>query len=408
MAWIYLLMTQVAGGILNLANVFLKKGKLKTFIEGRRKQDLSIPLPKSGRRYWFHCASLGEFEQARPVMERLKADDASNSIVVSFFSPSGYEQRSNYALADAVIYLPLDTPSNASKVLNYLQADVAVFVKYEIWYFYLKALKQRAIPSFLISATFRNSQFIFSVWGRWLFKVLKDFQCIFLQEDGSYHLLQNKGLTNIQLSGDTRYDRVKENALKVKTNEHIAAFKGQSPLLIFGSSWQAEEAIAAQLLQDERFIQYKVLIVPHDISTGHIEEINNSFKSYGCGLYTDKTLSETDRVMVLNTIGHLSSAYFYGDLAVIGGAFGKGLHNILEALSFGVPVVFGPHTDKYPEAALAMQAEVAMRITDAEDLKKRINYFLPDNHLNSEVRSRCIDFINWHSGATDKVIKTLG
>ena len=397
----------MAGGILNLANIFLKKGKLKAFIEGRRKQDLSVPLPKSGKRYWFHCASLGEFEQARPVMERLKAENSSNSIVVSFFSPSGYEQRSDYALADAVIYLPLDTPANARKVLNYLQADVAVFVKYEIWYFYLKALKQRGIPSYLISATFRSSQFIFGVWGNWLFKALKDFKCIFLQEEGSYHLLQARGLTNIQLSGDTRYDRVKENALKVKTNDHIAAFKGKHPLLIFGSSWQAEEALAVEILQDQSFNHFKVLIVPHDISTGHIDEINNSFKSYGCCLYTDKTFSENNRVMVLNTIGHLSSAYFYADMAVIGGAFGKGLHNILESLSFGVPVVFGPHTDKYPEAAVAMRAEVAMSITNAEDLKKRINYFLPDNHLNSDVRSRCIDFINWHSGATDKVIKTL-
>lgn len=407
MTWIYLFIIKLAGGLLSLINLFLKRGKLKDFIDGRKHQNLLVPLPKTAKRYWFHCASLGEFEQARPVIEALKSKDPSNSIVISFFSPSGYQQRKDYALADAVIYLPLDTPANARKVLNYLNPDHVIFVKYELWYFYLSAIHQRQIPCYLISATFRPNQFIFSFFGSWLYRLLPKFSRIFLQDESSYQLLEQKGLANIQLSGDTRYDRVKEHALKVKLNAHIEAFKADSPLIILGSSWQAEEAIAEQLLQDSTFKSFKVLIVPHDISQKHIDTIYNSFKQYGASLYTDNRLPEGSRVMVLNTIGHLSSAYYYGDIALIGGAFGKGLHNILEALSFGVPVVFGPNTSKYPEAALAIHSEVAISISDAESFKRSINYFLPHQHLGNDLKAKCIDFINWHSGATEKVVKVI-
>lgn len=407
MTWIYLFIIKLAGGLLSLINLFLKRGKLKDFIDGRKRQDLSVPLPKNAQRYWFHCASLGEFEQARPVIEALKSKDPGNSIVVSFFSPSGYQQRKDYALADAVIYLPLDTPANARKVLNYLNPDHVVFVKYELWYFYLNAIHQRQIPCYLISATFRPNQFIFSFFGFWLYRLLPKFSRIFLQDESSYQLLEQRGLTNIQLSGDTRYDRVKAHALKVKLNAYIEAFKADSPLIILGSSWQSEESIAEQLLQDEAFKSFKVLIVPHDISHKHIETIYNSFKQYGVSLYTENRIPEGSRVMVLNTIGHLSSAYYYGDIALIGGAFGKGLHNILEALSFGVPVVFGPNTSKYPEAALAMQSEVAMSISDAESFKRSISYFLPKQYLGNDLKAKCIDFINWYSGATEKVVKVI-
>lgn len=407
MTAIYHFITRLAEAILNLLSIFLKSGKLRDFIVGRKTQDLSVPLTKTSKRYWFHCASLGEFEQARPVIEAIKENDPSISIVISFFSPSGYQQRKNYSLADAVIYLPLDTPSNARKVLNYLKPDQVIFVKYELWYFYLSAIHQRQIPCYLISATFRHNQFIFSFLGTWLFKLLPRFSCIFLQDDNSYQLLKQKGFTNIQLSGDTRYDRVKQNALKVKLNPHIEAFKADSPMLILGSSWQAEEALAEQFLRDESFKSFKVLIVPHDISKKHIDAIYTSVKQYGVSLYTDSQILEGGRVMVLDTIGHLSSAYYYADLALVGGAFGKGLHNILEALSFGVPVVFGPNTGKFPEAALAMQAEVAMTITDYESFKRSVIYFLPEKNLDNTLRAKCIDFINWHSGATGKVLKIL-
>lgn len=397
----------MAQGLLSLVNIFLKQGKLKTFIEGRRQQDLSKPLPKFGKRYWFHCASLGEFEQARPVIEALKERKTDISIVITFFSPSGYEQRKAYALADAVLYLPLDTPANAKALITYLQPDEAVFVKYEIWYFYLKQLHKSGIPVHLISAVFRPGQFIFSVAGKWLFKRLPGFANIFLQDERSYQLLKQKGLTNIQLSGDTRYDRVKQNALKVKLNPRIEAFKGTSPLIILGSSWQAEEQLALELLEDSKYTHFKVLIVPHDIGQSHIDAIYNSVKKHGVSLYTDETPATEGRVLLMNTIGHLASAYYYGDMAVIGGAFGKGLHNILEALSFGVPVVFGPNVSKYPEAALAMHSEVALSINDYKDFSHAIQYFLPEGHLHLDTRAKCIDFINWHSGATEKVLKTL-
>ncbi len=406
MAIIYLIITQAVRALLAFIGMFVKKGKLKSFIDGRKQQSFIGSIPRSGKRYWFHCASLGEFEQARPVIEQLKSIDKSNSIVITFFSPSGYEQRANYALADKVLYLPLDTPSNANHLLNHLHVDVAVFVKYEIWYFYLKALHKRKIPTYLLSATFRNNQFIFRIWGKWLFSVMPKFKKIYLQDASSYEVLAARGLTNIEISGDTRFDRVKQNALKVKTNDKIAKFKGDAPMLILGSSWQAEESLAYEFLNDPKFVDFKVLVVPHDISVNHIDDIYFKTKAFGVSKYTEDS-EPRGRVLILDTIGHLSSAYHYGDMALIGGAFGKGLHNILEALSFGVPVVFGPNTQKFPEAAMAMQAEVALTISNYSEFQKAVKYFLPEQKLDLNMRAKCIDFINWHSGATDKVIKEI-
>ena len=407
MAVLYRIFTSIVALLLPVVALFVKKGKFKDFVVGRREQNIDEILPKNGRRYWFHCASLGEFEQARPLIEALKSENASNSIVITFFSPSGYNQRSNYPLADEVLYLPLDTMSNARKLIRHLQADVAIFIKYEIWYCHLKALQEKDIPVFLVSAVFRKNQFLFTALGSWLLDVLKQFKMIFLQDKNSFELLEARGLKNIKLSGDTRYDRVKQHALNVRTNDVIANFKGNSPLLILGSSWQEEEKLALEFLKDKLFDQFKLIIAPHDISENHVDEIIQNCKTSGCFKYTEAQVNSSDRVMVLNTIGHLSSAYHYADIALIGGGFGRGLHNILEALAFGVPVIFGPEVTTFPEAALAMHSEVAISIKDYETFKKAIKYFMPDSKIELVTRAKCIDYINWHSGATDAVVGSI-
>jgi 3-deoxy-D-manno-octulosonic-acid transferase len=401
MPFLYLVVVKIVSFLLPLAALFSKSGKISDFINGRRKPYPLLPA-KISKRYWFHCASLGEFEQARPVMEQLKSSDPGSSIVITFFSPSGYNQKKDFPLADAVIYLPLDTPSNARKLIHYLQPDAAIFVKYEIWYFHLKALFDQKIPVYLISASFRSKQFLFSAAGRWLFKLLPKYHSIFLQDQKSYELLKKKGLKNIIVSGDTRYDRVKQNALNVTQNAVIKTFKASHPLLIMGSSWPEEEDILLHYLETNPESPLRIVIAPHDISQGHIDDINKKFKKYRPTLYTDKVQRFDSQILVLNTIGHLASAYTYADLAFVGGAFGKGLHNILEPLAFGAPVIFGPHYAKYPEAYKAIEHQVGISIKDQEEFAKALDLF--SRHENV---SKCIDFINQYGGATDLVVKKI-
>ena len=388
-----------------MVNPFIKKGKTKQFLEAQLKSIPSVPLEKNGLRFWFHCASLGEFEQARPLMEALKSKNATNSIVLTFFSPSGYQQRHNYPLADLVMYLPLDGPRAAIKTVHYLQADVAIFVKYEIWYFYLKALFKQKIPVFLISAVFRKKQFLFSNLGKFLFRLLPQYSGIFVQDKNTLELLMAKGLNNVFLSGDTRYDRVKQLSNMAQENDKIAQFKGGQLLIILGSSWTEEERILHAFCLKNPNHKYKILIVPHDVSEAHIADIVNRFMAYNPQLYTDGIETESN-VMVLNTIGHLASAYLYADMAFIGGAFGKGLHNILEALAYGVPVVFGPHTEKYPEAELAIRAGIAMRVSNVTDFENAHAIFLEGNEIHS-LRLACKRFIEENSGATEMVLKAI-
>lgn len=405
MVFVYRFLMQLVEVLLPLASIFSSSEKVKSFIDGRRKAIPNQSLEKKGRRYWFHCASLGEFEQAKPLMESLKELDKNNSIVITFFSPSGYTQKYKYELADTVLYLPLDTPKNAERLIHYLNPDVAIFVKYELWYFHLKSLFTNKIPVYLISAVFREGQFLFSFAGKWIFNLLPQFKQIYLQDKNSLELLKKHKLTNVVLSGDTRYDRVKQNALKVKLNESIATFKGKSQLLVLGSSWQQEEDILLQYLKENNNSELKVLLAPHDISEKHIKEIQQKFIAYNVIRYTSESDLNSAQILILDTIGHLASAYVYADAALIGGGFGKGLHNILEALAFGIPVAFGPNVEKYPEAAIAIESGVASKIENADALKHILEYYLGTEKDTTKLK--CIDFINWNAGATEKIMKEV-
>ena len=402
MRHLYFITIKLVEWLLPIFVLLINKPKLKLFLEGR-KQTLNSPnLSIHPKRFWFHCASLGEFEQARPVIESLKQKDPTISIVVTFFSPSGYELRKDYALADAVFYLPLDTPANAIKIINKIRPTKVVFVKYEIWYFLLKALFKQDIPVYLISANFRSNQGIFGFFGNWLFRLLPQYKHIFLQNQVAYDLLKSKGLQNISVSGDTRFDRVIDNAQQVKKNETIETFKANQPLLILGSSWPKEEAILFEYLTANPKPGFKIIIAPHDISVSHVDEILNKFKTYQPQLYTNYDANKTESLLILNTIGHLASAYYYANMAFIGGGFTGQLHNILEPLSFGVPVMAGPIHSKFPEADLATLKGVFFNVSNAHEFEIAIQ-----KTMTNDLKNKALDFINSSSGATALVVNTI-
>ncbi len=402
MRHLYFIAIKLVEWLLPIYTLLINKPKLKLFIEGR-KQTLLLPnLPTHQKRYWFHCASLGEFEQARPVIETLKKKDQTVSIVITFFSPSGYELRKDYALADAVFYLPLDTPSNAAKIIAKINPTQVIFIKYEIWYFLLKALFNQGIPVYLISANFRADQKLFGIFGAWLFKLLPQYKHIFLQNKAAFELLQSKGLENISISGDTRFDRVIENAKQVKANEIIETFKANKPLLILGSSWPKEESILLEYLENNPTPPFKIIIAPHDISINRIEDILKKFKTYQPQLYTNFDANNAQSILILNTIGHLASAYHYANMAFIGGGFTGQLHNILEPLSFGVPVLAGPNHQKFPEANLANASGVFFNIINAAEFELSLQKI-----LENDLKAKSIDFIDASSGATDLVVKAI-
>ncbi len=409
---LYFLFVKKVELLLPIVAFFSWNKKLKLFVEGRKDLFARIKLSDNPNRYWFHCASLGEFEQAKPVIELLKEKNPETSIVISFFSPSGYEQRKDYELAEYVFYLPLDTPANAEKLVALIKPKAVLFVKYEIWYFCLKSLFKHKIPVYLISANFRKEQGIFSIWGKWLFNLLPQYTQIFVQNKTTFELLKRKGLTNITMSGDTRYDRVIQNAENIKENEIIASFKGVAPLLILGSSWPAEEDILDRYL--ERILKdklkpvenikqhYKIIIAPHDISERHIKSIMEKFNLHEPFLYTGKQPYPNSNLMIMNTIGHLASAYYYADVAFVGGGFTGQLHNILEPLSFGVPVITGPVHTKFPEAQMAKNSGVLFETTDASSFNNNLN-IIEQNRLNDKARL----FIGNHSGATAMVLNAI-
>jgi 3-deoxy-D-manno-octulosonic-acid transferase len=402
MRFLYSLIFRVLNFLLPLGK-YLGNPKIKLFAEGRiNPNDIDLPQ-KTGLRYWFHCASLGEFEQAKPIIEKLKHRDNNCSVIVTFFSPSGYQYAKKYSLVDAILYLPLDTPKNAKQIIQKINPDSVFLIKYELWYHLLNTLFEKKIPTYLVSAVFRDKQFMFSALGGFIFKLLPRFEMIFLQDKKSYDLLKSKGLNKILLSGDTRYDRVKSNKQNAKPNDFLAHFKKNHQLLILGSSWAEEETLLYQYLTKHSNFDFKIIVAPHDISAQHIKEIMENFKAFSPVLYTEFNIqASTSNLLILNTIGHLSSAYFYADIAFIGGGFGRGLHNILEPLAFDVPVIFGPNTTKYPEANLAINAQVGFQISDFSSFENTLN-----NLISSRAFGKQSDFIASNAGASDKILKYI-
>jgi len=385
-------------GIFNEKARKLRKGQADTF------KSLKEKVQADKKYVWFHAASLGEFEQGRPVIEQLKKENPEINILLTFFSPSGYEIRKNYSGADVICYLPLDTRSNVKSFLNSVQITKAIFIKYEFWPNFLMALKKWDIPVYSISAIFRPEQVFFKWYGGWYKSLLKSFQHIFVQDNDSLRLLEKNGIDNAVVAGDTRFDRVSDLAKQAKDIPIVESFvKGCTKVIVAGSSWPKDEELLVRYLKSHADV--KLILVPHEIHEAHIAGI---IKQTGENhvRYTQAEIKDitSERCLIVDTIGLLSSIYRYGQVAYIGGGFGVGIHNTLEAAVWNLPVVFGPNYQRFREARELIAEGGGFSINNYEELETLLNRLLADNTKAAGIAG---EYVKRNTGAKNLIIKTL-
>lgn len=356
---------------------------------------------------WFHCASLGEFEQGRPVIEEMKRRDNDLFILLTFFSPSGYEIRKDYPLADAVCYLPDDTPRNSRKFLDVFKPAMALFVKYEFWYNYISALERNKIPVYLISANFRADQLFFRWYGRWFRKMLHMYSHLFVQSESSQELLRSAGIATVSVSGDTRFDRVYQLASSNVEIPLAASFTGSKFTIVAGSTWPADNSLWIRYM-NETSHDIKLIIAPHEINEDQVSQLTGSFTVPAARFSrSDSENVKGARVLIIDNIGMLSSLYNYGGLAYVGGGFGKGIHNILEACTHGLPVIFGPNYKKFREATELVNLGAAFPIDNYDDFAGRINNLFVNNDLLIKAGRIAADYVKSGTGASNIIVDKL-
>ncbi len=380
--------------------------KANQWINGRKELFNNLPLVSNENVYWFHCASLGEFDQALPVINNLKTSNPSIYILVTFFSPSGYlhfHKRKHQA--DYVCYLPLDTPSNAKKFIHHFQPTKVFFVKYEFWANYIFEIKKTKAKLYSISAIFRPEQRFFKKDNTFFKSILYQFDHFFIQNEISAELLKSIGISNYTITGDTRFDRVIENKTNLTNNAILEQFSEGEKVLILGSTWSIDEKLILPLINDENWIK-KVIIAPHDISENHINEILNLLKTSSARYSNLEKGKEykNEKVLILDTIGHLANAYSYGDIAYIGGGFSGSLHNILEPAVFGLPVLFGPKHSRFPEGDMFIKEGIGFSISTQLEFQKKYD-FIKTNLV--ELKSKTEKFIQKQTGASRKIVSYL-
>lgn len=366
---------------------------------------------KEGDWVWFHAASLGEFEQARPVLEEYKRRHPVCRVLLTFFSPSGYEVRKNHPQADAIAYLPMDLPGNARHLLDTYHPTLAFFVKYDFWFNYLGELRRRGIPTYLFSAIFRPGQYFFRPWGRWYLRQLKEcYSHIFVQNDASLQLLRHHGVGRCSRAGDTRFDRVHQIAVAAEGDATVEAFLGdhKGPVLVGGSTWPPDEALLHQL-RDKRD-ELKVILAPHVISEEHLQQIERLFPDsirYSQLSHSNTQTLSHSATLIIDNIGLLSKLYRYATVAYIGGGFGAGIHNLLEAVTFGKPVLFGPNYGKFQEAHDLLACGGGFTHNDVDTLKHHLQVLLTDSDAYRHASQACIDYMTANLGSTDIILNTL-
>lgn len=401
MLWIYNIGIAMYYLFLRLTSLFNNKAKF--FVDGRKNiwELIKTKINRNDHPIWFHFASLGEFEQGRPVLEKLKNENPLQKIVVTFFSPSGYEIRKNYALAD-VFYLPLDTATNAKKFIELVNPKLAIFTKYEFWFHYFTVLNQKKIPLYLISGIFRPKQLFFKWYGGFYKNMLKCITHFFVQNVESVALLKSIGFDNISLAGDTRFDRVYENAQNPKRLELIETFCSNNKVFIAGSTWPEDEKLLISLT--EKYPDWKFIIAPHEIGDSHIKEIEGLFpKAIKFSVLSSQLTQTSPQILIIDNIGMLSSLYQYAKVAYIGGGFGVGIHNTLEAAAFGLPVIFGPKYDKFQEAKDLIGIEAAKSITNSDELLTAFENFKANTKASAEAKN----YVEQQKGATKIIMKVL-
>lgn len=385
--------------------------KAKQWLKGRRKQMKEFRLWKRAKQplqigdgdwIWFHAASLGEFEQGRPVIEAIKRDYPHYKILLSFFSPSGYEVRKDYPLADEVLYLPSDTARHTKQWLQRHHFVAAVFIKYEFWFHYMKALKDADIPLFYISLIFKEDSYFFKPYGDWFRKQLHNVTHFFVQDKMTGALLREYGFDNYTVCGDTRFDRVATIARQAKPFPEIEQFVGGRKCIIAGSTWPPDEklleAFYPKLPED-----YCLIIAPHDISESHIAQIQAQFPE--AVLYSELVGKNHSNVLIVNTIGILSQLYQYARFVYIGGGFGVNIHNIQEPVTFGCPVVFGPKYTDFKEACDLVRLQGAFSINNAAQLEEIFTRLMNDETFYAEASATCKTYLEQQVGATEIIME---
>jgi 3-deoxy-D-manno-octulosonic-acid transferase len=384
--------------------------KAAQFVRGRRRwrKELAAKIETNARYLWVHCASLGEFEQGRPLIEEIKKQFPRYRILLTFYSPSGYEVRKNYEQADVVMYLPMDTRRNAHRFIRMVQPEKAFFIKYEFWPFYIDELYRKGIPLYFVSAIFRENQPFFkaNAWGRWYRQMLLKTTHFFVQNEESARLLQSLGLHNFSVSGDTRFDRVAAVASSARDIPVVEKFRDGLPVLVAGSTWKPDEELLASVVN--KHDGFKVIVAPHEVTEANMNRLQHVLKSPCVRLSKIKESEAGNfRVLIIDSVGLLSSLYRYGDLAYIGGGFGVGIHNILEAATFGLPVIFGPNYKKFKEAVELEKRGGAFPVQDFRQLEKTVNELLADSNKLSVASAVCLNYVEKNTGATPLIIKKV-
>lgn len=361
---------------------------------------------KDARYIWFHAASLGEFEQGRPLMERIRERHPEYRILLTFFSPSGYEVRKNYKGADIVCYLPFDKPRNVGKFLDIIHPCMAFFIKYEFWQNYLSELHKRRIPVYSVSSIFRKDQIFFKWYGGSYRKVLKNFDHLFVQNETSKRFLAKIGVNKVTVVGDTRFDRVLEIRRQAKDLPLVERFKGDSLTLVAGSSWPPDEDLFIEYFNNHP--EMKLIIAAHVIDENHLVEIISKLKRpyVRYSKANEKNVQEAD-CLIIDCFGLLSSIYRYGEIAYVGGGFGAGIHNILEAAVYGMPVIFGPRYHKFMEAQELLNAKGAFSIRTFEELKPLLDRMLQEPAYLKEVGGNADDYVKSRLGASESILSMI-
>ena len=418
MLFIYNLVVLFAAQILQLLALF--SPKMKLFVEGRKSvfQTLKDKIHLEDKVFWFHAASLGEYEQGLPVIEKVKEQFPHHKIVVTFFSPSGYEVRKNNTIADVTVYLPLDSKANAKQFLDVIHPEKVFFIKYEFWPNYLHELKQRNISTYLISGIFREKQVFFKWYGGFYRNALKTFDYFFVQNEKSKILLQSIGFTNVRVSGDTRFDRVVAILQKDNSLDFIEQFKNNQTTIVIGSSWPKDEELLVNFI-NQAADNVKFVIAPHNIKSEQIQNLQQSITKKVV-LYSekdeilkqvqnDKSISlENFQVFIIDTIGILTKIYSYADIAYVGGGFGNpGVHNILEPATFGIPIVIGSNYSHFAEATALVGLEGCISVKNQSELNEAFDLLLQNEDERYEKGHICSTFVQMNKGATNSILKSV-
>lgn len=407
----YSLIIHLYAFFIELISPFHKKARLMRLGQWKTNGILREKIDRNAKYIWFHASSLGEFEQGRPLIEKIKAEHPEYKILLTFFSPSGYEVRKNYGGADVVCYLPFDTPYRVKKFLDLSKPVMAIFIKYEFWDNYLSELKRRNIPVYIVSAIFRKEQLFFKWYGGMYRKVLSYFTHIFVQDDASRELLSKYGVTNVSVFGDTRFDRVQDVYKNTKQVPMVDLFVNNNRsdnqlTMVAGSSWQQDEEVYLNYFNEHP--ELKLIIAPHEIHKDHLMHIELMLKRPSIRLSeaTEKDIKGKS-CLIVDSFGLLSSIYRYGDLAYIGGGFGAGIHNVLEAAVYGIPVIFGPKYQKFKEARDLLQVGGAFSITDEKTFESKMEELSTYRDLLEAAGAAAGDFVKSNIGATNRVIASI-